>query len=291
MVPSLKALLAATVVAGSIRLLAAGPVVAILEYPQCAKTAGRSVRVLFAKSGQAWRALDSQETWDGLDIAAREWTVAFDGRDLGRIHTTDSGFNNPEAWTWRRDRLLDVRKGDSLPQVGNVGGRFEGWCGPPPSRPLVLLSGGKSVDPDGWKPIRTAAAFRDTLLPAFKKAVGAATTCGRNDKVIPFRITVADLVVERAYRSVAGKRIVIAHLDPKKNTCDGIPSDEWLTHTFVIGASTTHLGPDFDLVDAGDYDADGRTELLFWYSGYDQDGYTLFYDDFRHHVDYRWNYH
>ena len=273
------------------RMIVTDPVVAVLEHPQCAKGNVRSVRVLFAKSGQAWKALDAAETWTGMNVVGREWTVAFDGRDLGRMHTTDPGFRDPESWVFRRDRLLDVRQGDSMPMVANGAKRFSGWCDAPVARPLVLLSGGKSVDPEGWKPSRPSTAFRDTLLPAFIRAVGKASTCDNNDKVIPFRITAADLVIERAYRNAAGTRIVSVHLVSAKNTCDGPPSDEWLTHSFVVGASTVHLGPGLDLVDAGDYDADGRSEVLFWFSGYDQDGYSLFYDDLKRHVDYRWNYH
>jgi hypothetical protein len=51
------------------------------------------------------------------------------------------------------------------------------------------------------------------------------------------------------------------------------------------------LGSELSLVDAGDYDADGESELLFWYSGYNQDGYTLLFDGLRKQVSYRWKYH
>jgi hypothetical protein len=59
----------------------------------------------------------------------------------------------------------------------------------------------------------------------------------------------------------------------------------------LVGDDTRYLGQDLTLVDAGDYDGDGASELLFWYSGYDEDGYTLVYDGGRKSVDYHWNYH
>ena len=45
------------------------------------------------------------------------------------------------------------------------------------------------------------------------------------------------------------------------------------------------------LVDAGDYDADGESEAVFFISGYNEDGYALFYDSFQKSVMWTWNYH
>ena len=45
------------------------------------------------------------------------------------------------------------------------------------------------------------------------------------------------------------------------------------------------------LVDAGDYDADGKSELIFFLSGYNEDGYALFYDSNRKSVRWTWSYH
>ena len=46
-----------------------------------------------------------------------------------------------------------------------------------------------------------------------------------------------------------------------------------------------------ELVDAGDYDGDGRSELLFWRGGYNRDGYVLVFDELRQKVEYTWSYH
>ena len=57
--------------------------------------------------------------------------------------------------------------------------------------------------------------------------------------------------------------------------------------------------PDFEttrqtvlaLVDAGDYDLDGHSELIFAISRYDLGGYVLAYDDFRKRAEFRFGYH
>jgi hypothetical protein len=45
------------------------------------------------------------------------------------------------------------------------------------------------------------------------------------------------------------------------------------------------------LVDAGDYDGDGKAEVIFFVSGYNEDGYAMFYDAFRKNVFSTWSYH
>lgn len=45
------------------------------------------------------------------------------------------------------------------------------------------------------------------------------------------------------------------------------------------------------LVDAGDYDNDGESELLFAITDYNRGGYKLFYDKFTKSVEFKFNYH
>ena len=44
-------------------------------------------------------------------------------------------------------------------------------------------------------------------------------------------------------------------------------------------------------IDAGDFDANGTSEVLFWFSGYNNDGYVLFTDNLKHRVEFTWHYH
>lgn len=45
------------------------------------------------------------------------------------------------------------------------------------------------------------------------------------------------------------------------------------------------------LVDAGDYDGDGKSEILFWFERYNRDGYVLFYDKCSKFDEFTWPYH
>jgi hypothetical protein len=46
-----------------------------------------------------------------------------------------------------------------------------------------------------------------------------------------------------------------------------------------------------ELVGAGDFDGDGQSELLFWQSGYNEDGYLLFSSGLKQKAKYLWGYH
>ena len=53
----------------------------------------------------------------------------------------------------------------------------------------------------------------------------------------------------------------------------------------------TLLGNGMWLVDAGDYDNDGKSELVFSIDRYNQGGYELFYADFKKHATFEFGYH
>jgi len=45
------------------------------------------------------------------------------------------------------------------------------------------------------------------------------------------------------------------------------------------------------VVDAGDYDGDGKSELVFAINDYNRGGYRLFYDDFRQRAVFEFSHH
>jgi hypothetical protein len=79
-------------------------------------------------------------------------------------------------------------------------------------------------------------------------------------------------------------------LKQHKDVCDGSPDTAWKSHTFLLAKKTTYLGPGLTVVDAGDYDSDGKSEVLFWYTGYDEDGYVLLPGDSGQLTRFLWKY-
>jgi hypothetical protein len=85
---------------------------------------------------------------------------------------------------------------------------------------------------------------------------------------------------------------VAVGMNSEKYGCDGPRPPEWGDNWFLIdGDNIDFLGREMTLVDAGDYDNDGISELLFWHSGYNEDGYVLMFNSFTEKAEFMWGYH
>jgi len=267
------------------------PLVAVLEHPQCKKPSQIMVRPLFTKDHDEWMALGSREILDRAVPGERQWTITLDGRNRGILRTTAARPDTPGD-RFTRDMLLELAPGQQPLHIANIKKQFGGWCEPPPDRPLVLVNGDNFRDPDAWKPFTPSAGVRQIVFPAFHRAVDSVYNCPKDpEKAVLFDYTWSDLKIVAGYRDRVGRTIVAVELDPRAWTCDALRDPIWDMHWFRFVDQPVLFGRSLELVDAGDYDADGKSELLFWHSGYDEDGYTLFSPDFTKRVDYWWSYH
>jgi hypothetical protein len=165
-------------------------------------------------------------------------------------------------------------------------------------RPLVATSRASFTDPESWKRHAPNAETRARALAAFRARLPKVETCDKAGHVLPRRVLADDEVrTVQSYRSKDAKRIVSLVIAPKRDSfCDYGDEEvaDPLVHTFGVEASgnTVFLGTAMSLVDAGDYDGDGHSELIFWRSeGDNHEGYVLVADCFRSRIDFGWNYH
>ena len=274
--------------------LAAEIIVGVLERPPCKQESpAAAVRPLFHKRGDLWVALSSQDAANKVLRSDMSWTVVLHGKHLGSIDTVDPGFSSLYSWAYPRDRLLTLASGHSIPAVTNDERRFGNWCGVPEERPLVVISEPYFTDPQRWYRLNPDSGLRDRLFSHFSAVAGEASTCESQDdgNRSVWIYSANDLLFSDSYRDDSGRKVVALSLSPERNQCDGPPDDAWLTHWFLIDDSIRPLGANLSFVDAADYDADNNSELLFWYSRYNRDGYLLFYDGLRRYADFQWSYH
>ncbi|HTS16853.1 MAG TPA: hypothetical protein VMP11_04715, partial [Verrucomicrobiae bacterium] len=245
----------------------------------------------FNASDSGWLAVDGRQIFEQTIAKRMSWTVTFRGTALGPLFSIDPETPAADEW-FVRDRVLDLVPGQQIPRVGNSTGGFGGWCDPPRDRPLVLTTGLAFKDPVGWAVIVPGLALIDSLLPAFKRATGAAFTCLADGvQTVPFPYSVRDLRLVGAYRNRAGRTLIGVEIDPAKNSCDGQPGIGFRPHWFLMEPVPVQIGEDLELVDIGDYNGDGASDFIFLHSTYDEDGYTLFSDDFKKRLEVRWIYH
>jgi len=77
--------------------------------------------------------------------------------------------------------------------------------------------------------------------------------------------------------------------------CDG-PQEAgspYIDHWYAVAPTgkIVLLGSGMWLLDAGDYDGDGKSEVLFAIDGYDLGGYRFFYQNFNKSAEYVFAYH
>jgi len=274
-------------------------VMGVLEQPQCKTGQKTLARLLFAKSGGHWVALKNEyETPKNLNLTLPNWTIAINCRNLGNIKLRDPNPSAPtlKDWYYGRDKLYEPVNVEKVPIIKNESKSFRGWCNTPMSRPLVIVSQPNFSDPEEWKPFSPDQSYKQRLHVPLKLVIGRfkairCTTKG-GEHPVPWEFKPEDLIFYKSYRSGSGQELVCIGLDPGKIGCDNPPLPEWSGNWFLLDSDKIEfLGNEMELVDAGDYDKDGRSELLFWHSGYNRDGYVLIYDHFRQKVEYIWNYH
>ena len=265
------------------------------------------VRVAFALQGDQWVSfcppgtdLNSPADCRSQAVAGSEsWTAVFHGKRVGEIGTSPY---SPQLYS--EVGLYQAQPKGRLPRLGSPSRDFAGWKNKAVYRPVVLLQKAQFADAEPWSPTRVTEAERKLLWPFFQKSVGKATGCkaGAGGDVVEIKYQESDLEVVSVLSAKDGSRLIEAELRPALNRCDGPRSAEWSTFWFYLSrdaqvtplvAETRDTDSDRTLtfLDAGDYDGDGQAEAIFWLSGYDEDGYVLYYDHFSKHVEFTWFYH
>lgn len=273
-------------------------VLGVLDRPQCDMEAKTSGRLLFVKVGNRWIGLNNEhEAPKNLNLNMLNWTVAFDGRNIGNVTLRDPNPTAPTSkdWYFARDKLYEPVDTKNVPTTQNKEGRFGGWCQTPAVRPLVLVSKPNFSDPDKWKPFTPDTSYTKRLHAALKLVVGRfnAARCSKGaTHAEPWDYKPDDLIIYSGYRSNSGKELVSIGIDRKKIGCEYVAEAYWSNHWFLIeGENLEFLGTQMELVDAGDYDKDGHSEILFWHNGYNRNGYLLVFDGMRQKIEYIWSYH
>lgn len=254
------------------------------------------VRALFLRKTQSWIAYKSHcDDPSCLSAATAQypkemkWFIGFNGQVLGEVKTQaprDFGF-------YARIGLLDIVDGKP-PVVGNPSSDYAGFDGQEVHRPLVADSKPNFSDPAGWKPAKVTTSLRKRASALLRKMAPAICVerSREVDSLVPFDYSSKALVI-RAYRSHNGRLVLTAnaknalYCSPKAG--DGSYDDQ--SFGLDRDGKAHFLGSGLSLIDTGDYDLDGKSELMFALSTYDRGGYVLVSDDFKQEARFDFIYH
>lgn len=262
------------------------------------KESVRAVRVLFQEDGGEWQPFRSECRDPAcLRITAAQypeevtWTIAFDGKNLGQITT-----RRASEYKFSIDvGLEEITNSGLAPTIGTRSKAYSGFAEVEVYRPLVAVSEPNLTDPERWKPVTLSQEMVATLRQQFRNKFTNVTNCtnpGENT-LKPWQYADHDIAMGKAYGSQKGW--FIAEMKLTQYRCyspidgDGPFAAQW--YVVEPAGTTRFLDSGMWLVDAGDYDADGKSELLFAINRYDIGGYELFYDEFTKHSVFKFFYH
>jgi hypothetical protein len=272
-------------------------------------TVSAEVRVAFAKRDGKWVAYRSDVgDLEELNAARRSfpesvtWTITFDGKSRGRLESA-----LPDRWLYYAHIGVQlIRPNSAVPRFGKPTADFEPFgADTPVYRPVVLVSQPQASqlqtsqlqtsqlqtsqlrvhDPQKWKPAKLGNGDLRRVLADFRRQVRTESS--------GVEFSDGDVRPDKVYRSAAGEVLFALAIRGPKPPADGPPGPAWSPHWFVANGAEPirFLGSEMALIDAGDYDNDGQSEVVFLKVSYNFTGYMLFFDDFRQSVEFGWSYH
>ena len=219
------------------------------------------------------------------------WQINYNEKILGAI-----SLKLPKEYKTYSDLGKLVVEGDQskLPKITTRAKQFAGWMGDPPFRPLVLAKNGGNADPDKWRVSKVTSTIRSSVMAAYRRQFPNIVNCNNpdeNKRILNYKIPDKNLTIPVVFES-KGKDFLV-QVNPVGYECDGVLDKEWLSQLFFVDRTggVDYLGDSLTPLDAMDVDRDGRSEWFVWYSGYNKDGYVMFFDGMKKNVRYTWGYH
>jgi hypothetical protein len=258
----------------------------------------RAVRAIFKKVGNDWQAFPTKtrsyrdlETLPTSYPKEMTWIIAFDGRNLGAVSSrTPSHFK-----FYYEIGIEEITSQNPVPTVGMKSVDYSGSLHEPVYRPLVTISQPNVSDPEQWKRAQLSQELIAAARQQFRVKFPKVTNCRNPEENIarPWKYGDGDIQVTKAYSSKDKWSLI--ELNLTSNACDGEQDfqDAFHGQWYVIEPSgvVRFLGTDMWLVDAGDYDNDGKSEVLFAIDEHNKGGYRLFYRNFTKSAEFAFYYH
>jgi len=254
----------------------------------------RTITPAFEKNTSGWKAVGNLNQ-------RIIWTVAFDGKNLAKVASEPISRAPSEKVSGPNNTHATLTPAADIPVIGKPDGRFSGNFGRVVRRPLVVVSQPNFTDPDEWKPRRVPDQVMTGVRSRFRNTFHHVRQCDSSGEALKtdWNYPDSEVAVIKSYGSNKGAFIIETKLRDNHCLYDVNGNDyQSLGGNQIFYAAPNrdviYLGLQWQLVDAGDYDGDGRSEVIFYVAeGKDIDveseGYVLFYDDFQHNVRLTWN--
>ena len=202
------------------------------------------------------------------------WTICFDSKKIGTIASHNNQILSSRQYGGTH--LIDDI--NTVPKIGKQSREFSGWICKPVYRPLIVNSSNFFIDPENLKPYTPT-----------KSDLGKVITTAQNNNLNTNSINIYKYTVNKSYKSILYKLISITFENNQKAE---LLTGKWKNIWFFIDSKEcNYLDSDMLLIDAGDYDNDGKSEVIFKVERYNRDGYIIYFNFFKNKDEFFWGYH
>ncbi|MGB2591443.1 MAG: hypothetical protein WBG02_06650 [Candidatus Acidiferrum sp.] len=249
----------------------------------------RIIMPAFERNDRGWTAIKS------FPPKQVKWTIAFDGRKLGLVESQRDTEADQLTSEYSRAKQRILTPAPEIPSIGKPSVKFAGVFAPGPGkfrRPLVAVSKPYFRDPDNWKRGTLPAEIARLVRAGFRRQFPHVDRCSEEQIAErDWKFPDSAIRLGTAYISNKDSFLVATHLDAGDCGWGGHPDDPldtFVDQWFFVSPdrAVLRIGGFDQLLDAGDYDNDGHSELIFFSMRSEiSDAYDLVYGDFQHKVE------
>jgi hypothetical protein len=257
----------------------------------------RLIRPAFEKVGSEWRAVTPSAVPHHMT-----WAVAYHGRNLGQVESETSQESasregqNRKFLTFIQAILTPAA---AVPSVGPPSEDFSGLLDGGPGkfrRALVVVSRPNVRDPDGWHHLKQLPQYvAAEILMQFRYDFPRADRC-KDEEVVEHDWEFPDSSLRLPIAYASNKNAFLVEISLDAGDCGYVddPNDPQSNPWYFVSADgvARRIGSFMEFLDAGDYDNDGGSEVIFFLSqGENTDGFVLFGDHLQKKATLIWHYH
>ena len=248
-------------------------------------------RILFQYINNTWINVDPNAT------PVKNFNIIFDMKNIGKVTLSEKiQYNTGYGWGNNCYTLKETP-----PKIGKYDFFFSSsWAGGRCYRPLVILSEDNHNDPMKWKPVSFPEMYYKNIVKLHYDRLKKLHEEYKDDRHNP-----VDIIYN--YEQIISRKLAITHKS-YKNKENGLLlhiefPDEKLVKIepalydqlhgwyYVKNNEIKYIGSYLKLIDAADFDLDNTSDVIFCFTGYNKDGYILYYNNLNNKVEYYWTYH
>jgi len=247
----------------------------------------------FKWNGQAWTELSGSKPVDLSIVESKKWVTK--DTPEAPVGLKFEGCNFKKT-TWLKSPLYCIGSKDIVVE-SEPSSLFSGWSSTSVPRPIVFVQNKKGVKIFSLDATQSNKKAEEMAKNEFMNQNKFAYNCPSMEmpRAVKSQVKVSHKNIKLISQFSLGKdgEIITIQLDHSLLKCDGPPEDPWFTKTYLVSPDKTikFLGNSLVPLEAGDFVGDGKIEVIFFFSGYNEDGYILYFDHFSKSEKFSWHYH